>query len=111
MGGHKTSIHNTEPSHEVSVPEAKTVPNPTNTSKDNATQQATVNELLALFNDWPSVYDACVAVWQVMRINQAFDVNVLLARMPFSFACFLTEALENFAEEEGITLPELILPA
>lgn len=63
-----------------------------------------------LFVSWETAYRSVQQVWEVMKIDPQFEVNVLISMMPITFADFTVSGLKQFAVEEGIIIPELPSP-
>lgn len=64
--------------------------------------QKMYDELTQLFIDWNKAYDSSQTIWEKMRNDDDFDVDILISRISISFADFLVEALITFAKNEGI---------
>ena len=69
-----------------------------------------IEELAKLFVRWEKAYDACKVVWNLMKEDDSFDVDILISQVPVSFADFLIEALKTFAANEGIPVPDIQNP-
>jgi hypothetical protein len=52
-----------------------------------------------LFTEWEYAYDSSECVWQIVKRDHGFDVNVLVARIQLSFAHFLVRAIREFISD------------
>ena len=67
-------------------------------------------ELAGLFVNWRTAYSSSQVVWNVMKTDNSFDIDVLLSQIPVSYGDFLVEALTTFAQQEGIHIKEIVSP-
>jgi hypothetical protein len=61
-----------------------------------------IDELARALTHWETAYDWAKRIWAIMKEDPAFDVNVLITRIQFSFADFLVRAIQAFMSDEGI---------
>lgn len=73
-------------------------------------QREKINVLASLFNNWKTAYASSRVVWNTMKADNTFDVNILLYQIPVSYGDFLIEALTTFAEQEGILIQKIESP-
>ncbi|OHT11269.1 hypothetical protein TRFO_19370 [Tritrichomonas foetus] len=66
-----------------------------------------IEKLAKKFVSWETAYYHVVEVWKIMKKDDNFKINVLLAMMPATFADFTIVGLKSFAEDEGIKIKEL----
>lgn len=76
----------------------------------NPEQRAQISSLAKLFNNWKTAYASSRVVWNTMKADSKFDVNILLSQIPVSYGDFLIEALTTFAEQEGILIQKIESP-
>ena len=76
----------------------------------NPDEAKRIEELAKLFVRWEKAYEACRTVWNIMKEDDTFDVDILISQVPVSFADFLIEGLKTFAAKEGIPVPEMQNP-
>lgn len=69
-----------------------------------------ISELAKLFTAWNTAYSSSKVVWDVMKNDDKFDIDVLLSQIPISYGDFLIEGLTTFAQNEGIHLKEITRP-
>jgi hypothetical protein len=63
-------------------------------------QKARINELAMWFRRWDNAYDGSKRVWEIMKNDDEFDIDVLISQIQLSFADFLVSAILEFREEE-----------
>lgn len=73
-------------------------------------QREKINVLAKLFNNWKTAYASSRVVWNTMKADTTFDVNILLSQIPVSYGDFLVEALTTFAQQEGIIIQKIESP-
>lgn len=73
-------------------------------------QREKIDALSQLFNNWKTAYASSRVVWNTMKADSTFDVNILLYQIPVSYGDFLVEALTTFAEQEGIIIQKIESP-
>ena len=76
----------------------------------NPQDKAKILELAKLFTEWAESYDASQKVWEVMKEDQSFELDVLLSQIPVTFADFLVEAIKTFSFEESLDVSESLPP-
>jgi hypothetical protein len=64
-------------------------------------QRKRIDDLVALFVNWEYAYEAVGKVWEEIKKDNSFEVDILLSRLPITFASFLIEGLVSLADEEG----------
>jgi hypothetical protein len=60
-----------------------------------------VNGLALLFLSWKDAYDASRRVWEIMKSDAGFEIDVLLARIELAFADFLVKAIREYIADES----------
>ena len=70
----------------------------------------TIRKIASLFKDWKTAYTVSMNIWNMMKNDDEFDVDVLLSQTPVSYGDFLVEALNTFAEKEGIKRDTMFNP-
>jgi hypothetical protein len=60
-----------------------------------------INVLAGLFMKWEDAYESSKTVWERMKTDPGFDINVLISKIPFAFADFLVDAIRQFMLDEG----------
>ncbi|OHT05684.1 hypothetical protein TRFO_05821 [Tritrichomonas foetus] len=68
------------------------------------------SRLAKLFKSMDTIYDACQIVWNIMKNDSNFEINILLSQIQTSYGDFLIEALISFADSDGIIIPEIVSP-
>ena len=68
---------------------------------------AQILKLCSLFTSWEVAYDASLAVWDVMKHSENFEIEALLSQLPVSFGDFLVEAIKSFAQVAGIKIDRI----
>ena len=67
-------------------------------------------ELVRLFNQWSGSYEASKEVWRIMKEDEDFELDALLARLPITFADFLVQAISQFSKEDNIDVSHSLPP-
>ena len=67
-------------------------------------------DLVRLFNAWSGSYEASKEVWRIMKEDEDFELDALLARLPITFADFLVEAISQFSKEDNIDVSHSLPP-
>jgi hypothetical protein len=67
----------------------------------NDQRREQVNGLALLFQSWKDAYDASIRVWEIMKSDPRFEIDVLLARIELAFADFLVKAIREYIAEES----------
>jgi hypothetical protein len=68
----------------------------------NPDRRQQMDGLVYLFTSWPLAYDHSKCVWELMKTDPGFDVNILISRIPLTFADFLVNAIRSFMTNEGL---------
>ena len=66
--------------------------------------------LAKLFNSMDTIYSATQIVWNVMKTDETFNVDILLSQIQTSYGDFLIEALKCYADLEGIIIRHIESP-
>jgi hypothetical protein len=64
-------------------------------------QKEEVHLLAALFTKWGDAYDSSKTVWEKMKTDHEFDIDVLISQIQFAFANFLVGAIRQFMLDEA----------
>lgn len=64
-------------------------------------EQQKILELSKRFKDWPSAYEASKFVWNIIKNDPTFNIDILLSQIKFCFADFLIIVIQNLALSEG----------
>ena len=67
-------------------------------------------ELAKLFNAWNTAYNSSKVVWDTMKKDDNFDIDILLSQIAVSYGDFLIEGLKTFAKQEGIHIKDIVSP-
>jgi hypothetical protein len=68
-------------------------------------QRQQIQFLAGLFCRWEDAYDGSKRVWEIMKADPQFDLNVLIAQIQLSFADFLVHAIRKFMTDEDFSYP------
>jgi hypothetical protein len=60
-----------------------------------------ISFLAGLFTKWEDAYEASMTVWERMKRDPEFDIDILTSQIQFAFANFLVGAIKQFMLDEG----------
>jgi hypothetical protein len=60
-----------------------------------------ISFLAGLLSSWDDAYEGSKKVWEKMKTDPDFDIDVLISQIQFAFADFLVDAIRQFMHDEG----------
>ena len=66
-----------------------------------STKRKEIEEIIGLFDEWEKAYDATIKIYELMKKDKTFDLELILSIIPNNIGDFLVFGLQTF-EKEGI---------